>query len=120
MEFVKYLTSKRLVPAGNAKFYKIWVDAFSRHLGKDITGYSPVSQEEIDAFLTALSKTKEDWQVKQAKEAIRLFLFYLSQAGNGKNRVQELLGHTHLSTTMIYTHVAQKKKLAVVSPLDEQ
>ena len=43
MNFINYLTSKGLVPAENAKFYQIWVEAFSRHLGKDITGYSSCS-----------------------------------------------------------------------------
>ena len=32
--------------------------------------------------------------------------------------IQELLGHSHVQTTMIYTHVATKNKLGVRSPLD--
>lgn len=32
--------------------------------------------------------------------------------------IQELLGHSNLETTMIYTHVASKNKLGVKSPLD--
>jgi site-specific recombinase XerD len=32
--------------------------------------------------------------------------------------IQELLGHSSLKTTMIYTHVAQKNRLGVKSPLD--
>ena len=32
--------------------------------------------------------------------------------------VQELMGHSNVQTTMVYTHVAQKNKLGVKSPLD--
>jgi len=33
--------------------------------------------------------------------------------------IQELLGHSNVQTTMIYTHVAKKNKLGVKSPMDE-
>lgn len=33
--------------------------------------------------------------------------------------IQELLGHSNLQTTMIYTHMASKNILSVRSPLDK-
>jgi len=33
--------------------------------------------------------------------------------------IQELLGHSNVQTTMIYTHVAAKNRLGVKSPLDD-
>ena len=35
-----------------------------------------MSAEEIDGFVKHLMKSREDWQVKQAKEAIQLFIYY--------------------------------------------
>jgi len=47
------------------------------------------------------------------------FATHLLEDGYDIRTVQELLGHKHLQTTMIYTHVAKKNVLGVRSPLDK-
>ncbi len=74
-EFQDFLLSRSLVPAKNAPFYAHWVSKFlafsnkNQDLGPDL---------RVQKFLTLLKSQKKiaDWQVKQADEALRLYIYH--------------------------------------------
>ena len=48
------------------------------------------------------------------------FATHLLEAGTDLRYIQELLGHSQIRTTVLYTHVAKKEAMRVESPVDRR
>jgi integrase/recombinase XerD len=101
-EIKKYLETKK----NKSKF------VFSKKNG------SSISADTVQRILRkATKKTGIEKHVTPHKLR-HSFATHLLEAGENIRKIQELLGHSNLSTTQIYTHVSTNELKKVKSPLD--
>ena len=66
------------VPHKNRPFYLHQVDRFLNGLEKQDLSDPAITDDSVKAYLDNLSREKENWQVHQASEALRLYRHYQS------------------------------------------
>lgn len=107
-----YLLSRHIVKEKQIPYYVNWVtQCFAFHKkspGMDIT------DKEIGVYLKKIEKQKEDWQVKQAHEAINLYLFLKNRLPTQSNNIQ-----THNSKQQWAYVVNEMKNVLRLSILNE-
>jgi len=75
-EFQSFLVSKSSVNKKNAPYYIRWVSSCYAFINQPLSDV--LTQTQKQDFLKHFAKTHEDWQVKQAETALRLYDYYLS------------------------------------------
>jgi integron integrase len=74
LDFRDYLETKRIVAKKRVPYYVAWVSQCFNYFDKNPN--DEITSEKIDIFLEHLAKRKEEWQIMQASEAIRIYQFY--------------------------------------------
>ena len=72
-DFANYLVLKRFVSKKVSHFYRLWVISLYDYIGKK-PGEN-IENGDIDRYISYITKSKMEWQVKQAQEAIRLYQY---------------------------------------------
>lgn len=78
-QFQRYLSENARFKAKYIPYYVKWVAGCYAHAGE--SAERPIGSEQKQEFLMEISKSYEDWQVKQADYALRMYNFFLSRQG---------------------------------------
>lgn len=77
-KFLNYLPNKQIIKPSQRSFFVQWVAELykfcKKEPGQDLTW------EQINQFIAQLAESREDWQVQQAKDAIRLYLYFKNKS----------------------------------------
>ncbi len=74
-KFEKYLVEQRCIKFEFVKYYIGWIKKYIDYCDK---GKIKLNRGSITDFLLELGHNYEEWQVKQAHEAVKNYIYYLS------------------------------------------
>ncbi|MDD5163206.1 MAG: tyrosine-type recombinase/integrase [Candidatus ainarchaeum sp.] len=107
---------------------KFWIKKFKKYLSKRKVkspfvfakkNGSPISTDSIERLVKKTAK-KAGIEKKVTPHTLRhSHATHLLEAGENIRTIQELLGHSSLATTQIYTHVSSETLKKVKNPLDK-
>lgn len=111
-------SKERIVPIGDyaIKYLKIYVTEYRRKMLKNknhdyvfVNNHgSPITRQGFFKIVKAIAKEKHITTVISPHTLRHSFATHLLDCGADLRSIQEMLGHSNISTTQIYTHVSNK------------
>ena len=74
-----------------------------------------IIQHFIQLYITKIGLGGKDYPAHTLRHC---FATHLLDAGTDIHTIKELPGHSNLDTTMVYVHLQQSRRAAIVSPFD--
>ncbi len=75
-EYREFLLNKKAVSEQKANYYIMWISKFYEY--REAGPNTIIGNDYIEKFLRYLQKNYETWQVNQAREAVRLYNYFIS------------------------------------------
>jgi hypothetical protein len=75
-----------------------------------------ISTRKVDALVEALDGASSISKSAGCNTFLHSFATHLLERGQDIRTIQELMSHSDLNTTMIYTHVPKRGPMCVISP----
>ncbi|MEN8142880.1 MAG: integron integrase [Thermodesulfobacteriota bacterium] len=103
-DFKTFVLGRGLISEKKCPYFLNWINKYASFHGFISGPEMIISDEMISQYLSSLERNYEDWQVSQAEEALRLYLFYQSQkkreADQGKD-MDRFVAWRHLAEEMV-------------------
>lgn len=98
-------------------YYKVWRPKTYLFEGQrsGLPMHERSIQHFIQLYVSRIGLAGKDYSAHTLRHS---FATHLLDAGCDIHSIKELLGHSNLDTTMIYLHLQQTKRAALVSPFD--
>jgi integron integrase len=74
----KHFLEHQGISRKHLSFYLLWIKKFNGYLGTQAT-VKDLGPEKMECYLQRLARRYEDWQVKQAEHALRLYRYFLAR-----------------------------------------
>jgi len=121
-------SKERMIPVGEPALAAVWryLKQGRQHLGKGArTDHlflnrfgRGLTRQSVHRMLVGYARQAGINKVVTPHTLRHSFATHLLLSGTDIREIQELLGHSHVETSMIYTHVVRQNASAVRSPLD--